>query len=143
MRFAWRTLVLSLTALTFTACATGGRNGPPVLEGTTWRVVQVDGQRVDKGDDVDLAPHFRVISEDGMVHGATGCNRFSATYQATGTTFGLGPMAMTRALCGDPGRQWVEDHIVEVMAAADGYRMQDGWLWITVGGQARLTAEVW
>lgn len=143
MRHAWRTLVFSMTALLTTACATGGRNGPPVLEGTTWRIVQVDGQNVDKGKDLNLAPHFRVISEEGMVHGATGCNRFSATYQATGTAFGLGPIAMTRAMCADPGRQWVEDHISEVLASVDGYRMQDGWLWLTVNGTARLTAEVW
>jgi len=142
MRFAWRTLSFSLIAIFFTACA-GNRNGPPVLEGTVWRIVQVDGQNVDKGDELNLAPHFRIISEDGMIHGATGCNRFSANYQATGTTFGLGPIAITRALCPNPGMQWVEDHISEVLEGVDGYQMQDGWLWLTVNGTARLTAEIW
>lgn len=142
MRLAWRTLSFSLVALLLGACA-GKRAGPPVLEGTIWRIVQVDGQNVDRADELNLTPHFRIISEDGMIHGATGCNRFSATYQATGTTLGLGPIAMTRALCGNPGDQWVEDHIAEVLENVDGYRMQDGWLWLTVNGQARLTAEIW
>jgi hypothetical protein len=37
----------------------------------------------------------------------------------------------------------VEGSILEVLEAADGYRIQGRWLWLMVGGEPRMTLEVW
>jgi putative lipoprotein len=132
-----------LAAALATGCATGGGQPPRELEGTIWRIVQVDGLPVERGDDVDLAPHLRVIAADGQVHGATGCNRFSGYYQKNGTRVSFGPIATTRAMCVRPPRQDMEARILDVLNTADGFQLEGRWLWIMVGGQARLTAEVW
>ncbi len=138
------TALAALVALPFlTACATGGGGPPTRLEGTTWRIVQVDGQRVRAPDDRDLAPHLRVISAEGQVHGATGCNRFSGPYMASGTAVGFGPLALTRMACLVPALADQERRIVEILQSADGYRIDGRWLWLMVRGEHRLTAEVW
>jgi heat shock protein HslJ len=138
-----RTCTTLALALTLTACASASGGGSAVLEGTTWRIVQVDGQNVDAPTNVDLAPHLRVLSAEGRVHGAAGCNRFSGPYQADGTSVRFGPLVTTRMACADGGRQALEGRILDALQAADGYRIDGRHLWIMTGGQARLTLEVW
>jgi heat shock protein HslJ len=126
-----------------TACATGGRGQPAVLEGTTWRIVQVDGAEVRRTDDLNMAPHLRILSAEGQVHGATGCNRFSGRYMADGTSVRFGPLATTRMACVDGSLAAQESRILDVLNATDGYRIDGRWLWLMVGGQHRMTLEVW
>lgn len=136
-------IAMLAAASLLTACATSGGGQPTVLEGTTWRIVQVDGVNVEAPGDRDLAPHLRVLSAEGQVHGATGCNRFSGPYMASGTAVGFGPLVLTRMTCLVPALADQERRIVEVLQAADGYRIDGRWLWVMVRGEHRLTAEVW
>jgi heat shock protein HslJ len=142
MRRSWTPLALAL-ALPLAACASAGGGEPAVLEGTTWRIVQVGGRDVEPTEEVDYSPHFRILSAEGRVHGATGCNRFSGPYQADGTHVAFGPIITSRMMCRDPALQDVEGSILEVLEAADGYRIQGRWLWLMVGGEPRMTLEVW
>ena len=143
MRRAWPVCAPLLVLLLASGCATPGSAGPTVLEGTTWRIVEVDGTRVEVPDNVDLAPHFRILSAEGRVHGATGCNRFSGPYRADGTQVTFGRLQATRMACADPGLRAQEQRILEILREADTYVIQDEWLWVMAGGTHRLTAEVW
>lgn len=143
MSRAWPMPALLFTSLLAVGCATTGSGGSVVLEGTTWRIVEMDGERVRAPENVDLAPHFRILSAEGRVHGATGCNRFSGPYRADGTSVTFGQLAATRMACLDPQLQAQEQRILEILREADAYVIQDEWLWILAGGTHRLTAEVW
>lgn len=136
-------LVLLVAVLGAGACATTGDGEPAVLEGTTWRMVQVDGVDVETPRDVNLAPHLRVLSAEGEVHGATGCNRFSGPYRADGRGVAFGALVTTRAACVDPALQAQEGRIMDVLGSVDGYRIDGRWLWLMVQGQPRMTLEVW
>ncbi len=126
-------------------CATGGGRSdvPAVLEGTTWRIVQVNGQPVPAGNDVNLAPHLLILSAEGKVYGATGCNRFSGPYRSDGTHVTFGPLATTRTTCRAPAGQARERTILEALQAVDGYQIEGRWLWLSEGADLRITAEVW
>jgi heat shock protein HslJ len=132
-----------LSVASLSACATAGSGGGTVLEGTTWRIAEMDGQRVLAPEDSDLTPHFRIVSAEGRVHGATGCNRFSGIYRADGTMLAFGQVNATRMACTDPQLQAQETRLMEILRVADRYVIQDRWLWIMAGGQHRLTAEIW
>lgn len=134
-------LALSLAA--FSGCATSGSGGGTVLEGTTWRIVEMDGERVSAPENVDLVPHFRIVSAEGRVHGSTGCNRFSGIYRADGVTLAFGQINATQMACTDPRLQAQETRLMEILRVADRYVIQDRWLWVMAGGAHRLTAEVW
>ena len=114
-----------------------------VLENTTWRILEVDGYTARRNSNRDLSPHLHILSADGTVHGAGGCNRFSGPYRASGTEIGFGPLVTTRSICADETRQRIEDRIVAALEAADGYRLEGKKLWIYAGGEARIEAELW
>ena len=138
-----RALTMAALLLPVAGCATTGGGEPVVLEGTTWRIVQVDGADVQAPADVNLAPHLRVLSAEGPVHGATGCTRCSGPYRADGVRVGFGPLATTRMACVDQALGDQEQRILTVLQAADGYRIDGRWLWLMVGGTHRMTLEVW
>jgi heat shock protein HslJ len=138
-----RTVSALTLALASAGCATGRGGQPPVLEGTTWRIVQVDGAEVRAPADVNMAPHFRILSAEGQVHGATGCNRFSGRYRADGASVAFGTLTTTGMACRDGALQDQEQRILDVLDAADGYRIDGRWLWLMTAGQHRMTLEVW
>ena len=143
-RFVHRGFAL-LALLALPACATFSYQQDEVLlENTTWRIVEVSGMgAATRSGDLDLRPHFVIESGDGEIHGAGGCNRFSGAYQATGTEISFGPFVTTRSICPNPERQAIEDEILRVLGAATSYRIQGSTLWLYIGGDAALEAEVW
>ena len=143
-RSAPRWLAL-LTLLALPACATFSYQEDEVLlENTTWRIIEVSGMgAATRSGDLDLRPHFVVESGDGEIHGAGGCNRFSGAYRATGMEISFGPFVTTRSICPDPERQAVEDEILRVLGAATTYRIEGSKLWLYIGGDAAMEAEVW
>jgi heat shock protein HslJ len=44
-----------------------------------------------------------VFDAEGSVSGSAGCNRYFASYNATGTSLSIGPAGSTKMYCGDPG----------------------------------------
>jgi heat shock protein HslJ len=45
--------------------------------------------------------------------------------------------------CRDGALQDQEQRILDVLDAADGYRIDGRWLWLMTAGQHRMTLEVW
>lgn len=72
------------------------------LAGTRWNVTMINNGRqaivsVVTGSTVTLA-----FDAQGRASGSTGCNQFTAGYQATGETLRFSQVASTRRACADP-----------------------------------------
>lgn len=115
--------------------------GPPApsssgefLEGATWHLRSIDALRVTDGAD---GPWLRVNSLDGRAEGFAGCNTFSGPYRAGGTTVTFGPLATTRRACPDDRGGELERAMLDLLQAADGYRVGGGRLELMVDGRIR------
>lgn len=67
---------------------------PAVLQGATWIV-----EDINRGGVIDNSRLTLTFGTDGRVSGSGGCNSFSGTYSADGSSLTLGPLAMTRRAC--------------------------------------------
>lgn len=72
------------------------------LAGTSWRVTGYNNGRqavVSVLADTQLTVAF---AADGRVSGSAGCNNFTGTYTASGSSLQFGPAATTRKMCARP-----------------------------------------
>jgi heat shock protein HslJ len=69
------------------------------LEGTVWRLVQLDGKPVSAPADSARAPSLTLLADGHKVQGSAGCNRMMGSYRLNGTSLELGPLATTRMAC--------------------------------------------
>jgi putative lipoprotein len=67
---------------------------PAVLQGAAWVV-----EDINRGGVMDNSRLTLTFGADGRVSGSGGCNSFSGTYSADGSSVTLGPLAMTRRAC--------------------------------------------
>lgn len=67
---------------------------PAVLQGASWMV-----EDINRGGVIDNSRLTLTFGTDGRVSGSGGCNSFSGTYSADGSSVSLGPLAMTRRAC--------------------------------------------
>lgn len=67
---------------------------PAVLQGAAWIV-----EDINRGGVIDNSRLTLTFGADGRVSGSGGCNSFSGTYSADGSSVTLGPLAMTRRAC--------------------------------------------
>ena len=75
----------------------GGAILPPAtLEGTSWRIVAIDGA------DVSGDQGYEMQFEAERMSGRAGCNRFNGPYRVSSDGFQAGPLAMTRMACPGP-----------------------------------------
>jgi copper homeostasis protein (lipoprotein) len=72
----------------------------PPLEGTHWRLTQVDGEPVVPKNPA-RRPHLVFGPKPGAVAGSDGCNRLMGTYETDGSKMKLGPLAGTMMACPD------------------------------------------
>jgi copper homeostasis protein (lipoprotein) len=68
------------------------------LEGTAWRLVELDGKPVAAPAD-SRAPGFTLLVDGHKVQGSAGCNRMMGSYELTGSSLKFGPLATTRMAC--------------------------------------------
>jgi heat shock protein HslJ len=75
---------------------------PEPLVGTTWTL-----DSVYSGDAVSSViagtTIYAVFGEDGSITGSAGCNRYFASYNATGTSLTVGAVGSTKMYCNGPG----------------------------------------
>jgi heat shock protein HslJ len=94
-------LVLVAVAALASFMHTGRVIAQQSLAGTSWNVQSYNSQgnqaSVISGSKPTLA-----FGTDGTVSGDTGCNNFSGSYTASGSTITFGPMASTLRACTDP-----------------------------------------
>ena len=87
---------IALLGLTLAACA--GKQSATTLEGTEWRLVQLDGRAV-MPERNGRAAHLLLQPASGRATGSGGCNRFAGGYQLHGDNLEIGPLAATKMAC--------------------------------------------
>jgi heat shock protein HslJ len=72
------------------------------LEGNLWGL---ESYIDEEGQLVDALPGSKVTAEfiNGSVTGSAGCNNYFGTYELSGNSLALGPVAMTEMYCAEPG----------------------------------------
>jgi len=98
----------------------------PDLIGTEWILGDLPGQVL-----ADVRPTIS-FSGDGTVSGNAGCNTFSGTYTADGSTLTFGPLATTRMAC-EGAKGTLETAYVAALQATTAYELTDA-------GELKLTA---
>jgi heat shock protein HslJ len=91
---------IALLGLTLAACASKPK--APTLEGTEWRLVQLDGQAV-MPERSGRAAHLLLQRSSDRAVGSGGCNRFTGGYQLHGDGLEIGPIVATKVACLDGG----------------------------------------
>lgn len=109
------------------------------LEGTAWRLVEVDGQPVSAPADSARAPGLTLLADGHKVQGSAGCNRMMGSYQLSGTSLKLGRLATTRMAC--PAME-LEQRYLKALGATTRYEIAGGSLTLfdPDGPVARLEA---
>lgn len=75
----------------------GGPVLPPThLDGTSWRIISIDGQAVLGDRPAELR------FEGNRVSGSAGCNRLTGSFTSDGSRLTVAQVAMTRMACPDP-----------------------------------------
>jgi heat shock protein HslJ len=104
---AWVLFPLLVLAIALPACGgddegssgSGSEQDPAALEGVSWILTQMlspAGQTQIVG--VGVSAEF-----DGTtITGNSGCNRYNASYEASGDEISFGPIAGTKMACGEP-----------------------------------------
>ncbi|MCU0805977.1 MAG: META domain-containing protein [Burkholderiales bacterium] len=112
-----RALVLP-AALTLALAACAGSNAttagaPPSLPGTEWRLQELGGAKAIANTEASLA-----FLDGNRASGSATCNRFTATYELSGSAIKFGPIATTRRAC-PPDLTAQEDRFLAALQAAE------------------------
>lgn len=92
-------VIVRMGDLEFKGCG-GGILAPESLEGTSWRIAQINGDAIAADREAALA------FGDGRVTGSVGCNRLGADYKFATGSVSFGPAISTKMACSDPvGKQ--------------------------------------
>jgi heat shock protein HslJ len=108
------TLFFTLTLAVAAGCTSPGVPGQPEspggaaepvpgasLENTDWRLLELGGQPARASTDFG-GPDLRLDSAERQAGGSTGCNRFFGSYELSGQSLRIGPLASTRRACLEP-----------------------------------------
>lgn len=89
-----RRVVISAVLVAFAAGCSS--SGDVMLNGTVWTASEVNGRVVDGAE-------VTAIFDDGRMSGTSGCNRYGADYETSGSDFALtGPIMSTLMACEEP-----------------------------------------
>ena len=132
-----RLLAVLLVAGSLSACAITSREATTDLPGTSWALVEIDGE----APAADPPPTL-TFNEDGTVTGSAGCNTFNGSVAIEGSSLEFGPLATTRMACADPVIGEQETAILLAMEATTGYTIDDEGRLVLTGGDAELVFEV-
>lgn len=122
-------LVLAVAALVagVPAQAQGGTS----LAGTSWRLIELNGQPVVGGETLTLE-----FAADGQqVSGYGGCNQFFGPYTQNGASLQLGPLASTRRACLDPALNTQETAYFQALESTTRYSIEQGQLVLYSGNE--------
>jgi copper homeostasis protein (lipoprotein) len=128
----------SAAAADSTVAAPAATPGVP-LEGTAWRLVELDGKAVTAPADSARAPGLTLLVDGHKVQGSAGCNRMMGSYQLSGSSLKFGPLATTRMAC--PGMD-AEQAYLKALGATTRYEIVGTTLTLfgAEGALARLEA---
>jgi heat shock protein HslJ len=112
----------------------------PKLEGTRWRLVEVNGAEVPTLAN-GKQPSLMLDAAQKKATGYAGCNNFFAAYALDGSSLSFGPVGATRRACQGPETA-VETAFLKAMSGTRGWNIRAGELFLLAGGEvlARFTA---
>ena len=125
-----------LALLALAACAITSRDATTELPGTSWTLVELDGE-----EPVGEMPPSITFTDEGGVTGSTGCNTFNGEVTIEGSELSFGPLATTRMACVDPAASDQEQAFLLAMENVTGYTIDSEGRLVLEGG-ASLTFEV-
>ena len=135
MKRSLATLVVA--AVIISACAITSREATTDLPGSSWVLVEIDGEAPAADPPPTLA-----FNEDGTVTGSAGCNTFNGSVAIDGSALEFGPLATTRMACADPAIGEQETALLQALQATTGYTIDDEGRLVLTGGDAELIFEV-
>jgi heat shock protein HslJ len=91
------------------------------LENTYWKLVNLGGQPARVAENI-AEPHLLLHPAKKQADGSTGCNRFSGSYELSGDSLRLGPLAATRRACLDPKMNRQESTLFEAFDATRSWK---------------------
>lgn len=130
-----RTLPVACIALAMTlaGCATPDptRQTPP-LEGTQWVLASLPDRDV-------AAAHAATLSfESGRMRGSDGCNRYSVSYRAIGSTLEVAPRSASTQMACAPDVLKQAEAFMAALASASAYYVADGQLHLLAADRSVL-----
>ena len=121
-------LVLPLAAM-LPACGDDEPSGPEALEGVSWILTQFvaeDGST--QIVDVGVSAEF----DGSTISGVSGCNRYNASYEASGDEISFGPIAGTQMACPEP-QMSVETRYVQLLESVATFEVEGRAMSMTDG----------
>ncbi len=114
----------------------GGRVLPPEqLDGTSWRVISIDGAVPVAGRPTEFT------FEGGRISGSAGCNRLSGSFASDGTRLTVGSVAATRMAC-EPALMAQEARVLALLRQSLGISFDGrGRMVLSGGGGAGMVLE--
>ncbi|WP_218509551.1 META domain-containing protein [Variovorax sp. dw_308] len=131
LRSAARLACAGIALAALSACSSVSLDEP--LEGTPWRLTQLDGQQVMFGADPKIDPTIQFDAGTQRVSGSGGCNNLSGGYRRSGNALRIGPLASTRKACIDADRSRLEGRFLAALEATAGYTVKGGQLTLLDG----------
>ena len=128
--------LLAISLLILAGCGPITRVATMELSGTSWQLVELDGEAA-------LADALPMLAFDdqGAVTGSTGCNMFNGQMTIDGSDVAFGPLVTTRKACLDPAANRQEQAFLAAMEGVTSYTIdEEGRL--VLQGVTDLTFEV-
>ncbi|MGE5602471.1 MAG: META domain-containing protein, partial [Nitrososphaerales archaeon] len=110
-------LLILVASVTVASAARSATQNPPGLEGVRWVLVSFKDAQGKVASAIPGADAYAEFA-NGKVAGSTGCNRYTAPYEATGNSLKVGQTATTMMACAMPVMDQEAAYLANLQAAA-------------------------
>jgi heat shock protein HslJ len=94
-------ILLTVCVTLFLSACDGGPTSPADVIGDTWNLVSLQETGSAPVVVTDSSRYRVTFGNDGRLSVSSDCNSCQGTYTLTGSTLTVGPLACTRAFCGE------------------------------------------
>jgi heat shock protein HslJ len=129
IRYLWLIAVLA-AALLLAACGAGGGQN---LAGTSWRLVEANGQLAPAGVEATIT-----FKEGEQVSGSAGCNSYGGTYSVDGNNITFSEIISTLMACQDENVMALESTFLDALNAGGTFDVQGNTLTIDAANGTTL-----
>lgn len=127
IRSAARLAGLGMALAALAGCA-GSVSLDEPIEGTPWRLVQLDGRPIPAGVYGADEPRLLFDASAQRMSGSGGCNQISGNYRRSGSVLRIGPVISTRRACAEAGLNAAESRFIAVLEATAGFDVKGAQL---------------
>jgi heat shock protein HslJ len=112
--------ILVVIALSVLACSPPVLGPSDPLRSTSWELMAYRKSRPIEGTTITA------VFEEGQVRGSSGCNTYFGSYEVSGDSITVGPLAMTEMACLEPeGAMEQEMYYLEFLMEGQTFRLSD------------------